>query len=330
MLWQLPLVHGLICSCEGPACRAAVAGLDTVVTLEDDTRTSRQRALPALRWGPDPGLVVVPWGVERIGAPRAWNRSRGTGVRVAVVDTGADWEHPGLAGQVYGGINILDMNEPPWDDNGHGTHVAGIIAGADRPGSVVGVAPQTELYIVKAFDDSGSANTGDVLLALQWCADWEMMVVNMSFGQAEPSPSLERAAAACEDRGIVLTAAAGNGHTCGVEYPARYPTVLGIGASNRWNRRMNRSTCGPEVDLLAPGQKILSLRPGDHRGVLSGTSMATAHVSGAAALLLADRPQLRPAEVRQRLRETADVVPGRSEDVGAGLLRVDRALGVDE
>lgn len=179
VLWRLPLIHGLICSCPGPACRAAVAGLEGVEALEDDARTSRQQGLAAMfRPAADPDEVLVPWGVERIGAPLAWAHSRGEGVKVAVVDTGADWEHPGLAGRVRGGINVLEMDAPPWDDNGHGTHVAGIVAGADRPGSAVGVAPAADLFVVKAFDRTGSANTGDVLLALQWCADYRMQVVN--------------------------------------------------------------------------------------------------------------------------------------------------------
>lgn len=149
----------------------------------------------------------------------------------------------------------------------------------------------------------------------------------MSFGQMEPSSALERAVAACTERGMVLVAAAGNGHSCGVEFPARYPEVVAVGGINQRGRRMRRSSCGPEVDLSAPGHRILSLRPGARLGVLSGTSMATAHVAGAAALLLGDRPHLSPPEVREVLMDTAEPLPGRREQVGAGLVRIDRALG---
>lgn len=183
VLWRLPLIQGLIVTCPGPACRAALVGLEAVAAVEDDIRSSRKGGLAAAVRAPaDPG-AVVPWGVERIGALRAWARSRGRGVAVAVIDTGADWEHPGLADRVRGGINILDVEAPPWDDNGHGTHVAGIVAGAEGPGNIVGVAPEADLYVVKAFDRRGSANTADVLLALQWCADYRMQVVNTTFSK---------------------------------------------------------------------------------------------------------------------------------------------------
>lgn len=150
----------------------------------------------------------------------------------------------------------------------------------------------------------------------------------MSFGQTEPSPALERAVAACADRGMVLVAAAGNGLRCGIEYPARYPGVLAVGGITRQDRRMRRSSCGPELDLVAPGHQILSLRPDGRYGLLSGTSMATAHVAGAVALLLADQPGFPPAAVHARLRETAERLHGRPEEVGAGLVRIDRALGL--
>lgn len=153
-------------------------------------------------------------------------------------------------------------------------------------------------------------------------------VTNMSFGQRQSSPSLARAAAALEARNILLVAAAGNGGPREpVDFPARYPQVLAVTAVDRRNRLALSASRGPEVDLAAPGMRILSLWPGDRLRLLSGSSMAAAHVTGAAALLLAADPGLTPAAVRERLRETAEPIPGLSRpEQGAGLVRADRAL----
>nr|PZN43945.1 MAG: peptidase S8 [Bacillota bacterium] len=270
----------------------------------------------------------LPWGLRRIGLPRAWQRSRGQGVRVAVIDTGADWTHPDLAPRVRGGVNILAPGEPPGDDNGHGTHVAGIVAAADNAAGVVGVAPGADLYVVKAFDRDGSAALVDLLQALQWCADYGMQVINMSFGQPASSPALARAVEALTALGAVLVAAAGNGGAGRpVDFPARYPHVLAVTATDPRDTLARSSSRGPEVDLAAPGTGIVSLWPGGRLRSLSGTSMAAAHVAGAAALLLAAEPGLTPGEVRDRLRATAEPLPGLSPaEQGAGLVRPDRAL----
>lgn len=179
VLWQVPLIHGLICSCPGPASLAAIAGHPDVELVEPDNRVPLPRSLVhpvgkslKLAWE-----EMVPWGVARVGAPRAWARTRGEGVRVAIIDTGVDWQHPDLAGNVRGGWNLLDPSLPPDDDNGHGTHVAGIIGARDGEGGVVGVAPRCDLYALKAFDENGYGATSDVLLALQWCVQYGMNVV---------------------------------------------------------------------------------------------------------------------------------------------------------
>lgn len=178
VIHTIPLIHGLVCSCPGPATVAALAGHTAVSAMEPDLRLPLPRV-----WAT--GRILgrnqrLPWGIARIGVPKAWEKSRGTGVRVAVIDTGADWEHPDLYPNVRGGFNALRPGEAPADDNGHGTHVAGIIAATDNHDGMVGVAPGCELYVVKAFDQHGTGATADVLLALQWCADYSMQVVKMT------------------------------------------------------------------------------------------------------------------------------------------------------
>lgn len=190
ILWQVPLIHGLICSLPGPAALAAVTGHPDVEFVEPDNRVPLPRAAvqPAGETREGTWEEMVPWGVARVGAPRAWTRTRGEGVRVAVVDTGVDWEHPDLAGNVRGGWNLLDPARPPDDDNGHGTHVAGIIGARDGDGGVVGVAPRCDLYALKAFDRYGYGATSDVLLALQWCVQYGMHVVKTTCSEDKRAP----------------------------------------------------------------------------------------------------------------------------------------------
>lgn len=269
----------------------------------------------------------IPWGVQRVGAPPVWAHSRGRGVRVGVLDTGCDIRHPDLARNIWGGINLLEAGDPT-DDNGHGTHVTGILAAMDNEEGVIGAAPEARLYIVKLFDHTGFGRIVDIVRALQWCMDEELQVVNMSFGtDLEESPALRMAVRVAEDRGMVLVAAAGNdGHTGPVDFPGRYPEVLAVTASNRRDRCGAFSSRGRGVDLIAPGARILSTAPGGSYRVMTGTSMAAPHVSGAAALLLALEPGLTPEQVRQCLKHAAEPLPDLPAYVqGAGMCRVDEA-----
>lgn len=156
--------------------------------------------------------------------------------------------------------------------------------------------------------------------------------MNMSFGQQEDSPAVRRAVAAAERLGMVLVAATGNdGSRASVDLPARLPTVLAVVGTDSQDRVMATSSKGPEVDLAAPGRRVPSLaRQGGIR-TLSGTSMAAPHVAGTAALLLSAEPGLTPGQVRDRLKRTAEPLPGLpAQEQGAGLVRADLALGVTD
>lgn len=248
----------------------------------------------------------IPWGVERIDAHRAWPMTMGKGVKVAVIDTGIAFDHPALARNYRGGANILSPLFPPYDYNGHGTHVAGTIGARKNPTGVIGVAPRAHLYAVKAFNRKGSANLSDLLSAINWCIDNRMHVINMSFGMDKMSESLKRAIQKARHNGIIMVAAAGNQGSNGkLDFPARYPETIAVTATEKNNRLASFSNTGRQVHLAAPGDKITSCWTNGGTRELSGTSMAVPHVVGTAALMLAMNPHLTSSDVDAILSQSS-------------------------
>ena len=209
---------------------------------------------------------------------------------MAVIDTGIDNDHPDLG--VTGGVNFVRIgrrvNPNAWDDdNGHGTHVAGIIAARDNDIGVVGVAPGASLYAVKVLNANGSGYYSDIIAGLQWCinSDAPIHVVNMSLGGTSDSPAMESACIAARDKKIFLVAAAGNSGG-GVIYPAAYESVIAVAATDKSDVRASWSCFGEEIDIAAPGVNIYSTYKGGGYTTMSGTSMASPHVAGTLALSL--------------------------------------------
>ncbi len=202
----------------------------------------------------------MPWGVSYVRAPAAWSRSRGQGVRVAVVDTGVDLRHPDLQARLAGGYNALRPGRDPADDNGHGTHVAGTAVAADDGGGVVGVAPEASLFAVKVLDGFGGGLLSDLVDGLHWCLAQGIQVVNMSLGTDSSNATFAEAIRRAYEGGIVLVAAAGNSGPGqdSVQYPARYPETICVSALNAGGSMPDFASRGPQVDLLAPGQDVPS------------------------------------------------------------------------
>ncbi|MCL4459216.1 MAG: S8 family peptidase [Chloroflexi bacterium] len=272
---------------------------------------------------------VLPWGVDRIDADLAWATSRGAGVKVAVLDTGIDLDHPDLQANIKGGINTINSLKSANDDNGHGTHIAGIIAAVDNDIGVIGVAPEAHLYAVKVLNRQGSGFVSDVIEGLQWSIDNGMQVVNMSFGSSADNQSLHDAVIKAYNAGIVLVAAAGNSGPADntVNYPAKYAEVIAVSATDKTDALANFSSRGPEVELAAPGVDVYSTWKGDGYNTLSGTSMATPHVSGTAALSIASHPGYTNLQIRTLLQNTADDLGavGRDNLYGYGLVDAEEA-----
>lgn len=248
----------------------------------------------------------IPWGVKRIGAPAMWSRSTGYGVRIGVIDTGIDYNHPDLKNSVAKGVNIINPASLPYDDNGHGTHIAGTIAAAGGIQGMIGVAPRAMIYPVKSFSYDGSAYVSDIILGIDWCIRNKMHVINMSFGMKSRSSALQSIIKKAYSENIVVVASAGNDKkNRTVDYPARYHQTISVGATGRNGKIASFSNRGPHIDLYAPGERVHSSWLGGGYREMSGTSMATSHVSGTIALLLSLKPGLKPDEIKRRLRRAS-------------------------
>ncbi|SDI63446.1 S8 family serine peptidase [Alteribacillus bidgolensis] len=268
------------------------------------------------------------WGLDQVNAPNAWDESvTGAGVDVAVIDTGISTSHPSL--DVDGGYSAVDYTDSYDDDNGHGTHAAGII-GANQPESgLLGVAPEADLFAVKVLDENGNGSLTQMLDGIEWAIEEEMSVINMSFGTLTDSNAMKSMVDKAYENDIIVAAASGNRGESStssnrVEYPARYDSVIAVGAVDENNERAFFSASGEAVELAAPGVDIVSTYTDSTYGPLSGTSMATPFVAGAFALLKEAYPEKGAEALRTILQEEAKDLgePGRDPRYGYGLLQI--------
>lgn len=281
------------------------------------------------------------WGVNRIGAGTVHgNGDTGANVKVAIIDSGVDYTHPDLGGclddacKVAGGFDFVNNDSNPMDDDGHGTHVAGTVA-ANRDGlGVVGVAPDAKLYALKVLNSSGSGSYSDVIKALQWVVDNSIKITNNSYGSSgDPGTLVKAAFDNSYAAGVLHVAAAGNSGNCAgkndsVIYPAKYSSVIAVAATNQSDTRSCWSSTGPAVELSAPGVTIKSTKMGGGYVEFSGTSMASPHVAGAAALLLGTGASLSNAQIRDILTSTAQDLGAAGQDSLYGFGLVNTAAAV--
>ena len=321
---HLPLING--CLCEVAADISAYQNLadDPMIEFIEDDSEGKIQVMPTLSLDIKKQGQETPWGVEKIGAPTVWKDIRGEGVRVGIIDTGIDLSHPDLNNNIKKTGWVLDCQNII-DDNGHGSHVAGTIAALDNEIGVVGVAPKVEIYAVKAFSKSGRGNISDVIEGLNWCVENKVKVINMSFG-FKNNKALEKAIKEVYKRNIVLVAAAGNsGGNNSVMYPAGYPEVIAVAASNSDDKVAWFSSGGTEVDMMAPGAGILSTYKNGGYKSMSGTSMACPHVTAACALILS-KNNLDPKGVKEALIKTSKDMGYSKLKQGAGLIDISKAI----
>ncbi|MBN8201376.1 S8 family peptidase [Bacillus sp. NTK034] len=239
-------------------------------------------------------VMEVPKGVELIQAPKMWNATKGKGIKIAVLDTGCDLSHPDLKDRITGGRNFTDDdNSDPnvfKDYNGHGTHVAGTIAAYENDAGVIGVAPEADLLIVKVLNKDGSGQYEWIINGIYYAIEQNADIISMSLGGPADVPELHDAIKAAVKKNILVVCAAGNegdgdDSTDEFAYPGCYNEVISVGAINLERDSSEFTNSHNEIDLVAPGEEILSTFLNGKYATLSGTSMAAPHVSGALALI---------------------------------------------
>jgi len=295
---------------------------------------------PLVRYVEPDGVVyavgqTVPWGIDRVFGDEkhpfgTWISSTGSGVKVAVLDTGIA-EHKDLMNNIQGYNAFTDKEEGFSDGHSHGTHVAGTIAALDNAWGVVGVAPEVDLYAVKVLDDSGSGTWSSIVAGIEWAVSKDIPVINMSLGGSTSSTTLKDACDTAYNNGVLLVAAAGNetwllNRTNNVIYPAKYDSVIAVSASDSNDNRASFSSNGPEVELIAPGVSINSTVLNNNYGTKSGTSMASPHVAGVAALVWGADTSLKNTNIRTILQDTAQNLGISPNHQGYGLVRADLAV----
>ena len=356
-LRELPVGNGLVVLIPEHA-RGPIIGTPGVLAVEPDLvltavkKPTNPGKKPTPTPTPEPQpKEILPWGINRIAADVVWGSVTGVDVDVAVIDSGIDKDHLDLAANIGGGINFVATGKgPPWkrtvdpdawdDDYGHGTHVAGTAAAIDNEIGVIGGSPGATLWAVKVLDNEGSGYLSDVAAGIVWAADNGIEVANLSLGidkdlldqYPNERQALQDAVDYAYDKGVLLVAAAGNEYPGEdtVIYPARFELVIAVSATDHLDALATFSSTGPAVELAGPGVLVYSTMNDGLYSTLSGTSMASPHVAGTAALVmevcLADAVPCTNADVRMALSGTAEDIGLEMDEMGAGLVDAEAAV----
>jgi serine protease len=273
----------------------------------------------------------VPYGITMVQAPLV-SDAYTSNIKACIIDTGYTLGHPDLPSSGVTGYAFSGHGSWSSDGNGHGTHVAGTIAAIGRNNiGVVGVNPSAKLglHIVKIFNNSGNWTTASNLVtAIQSCKNAGAKVVNMSLGGSSSTATEQNALASFYQGGMLLVAAAGNAGNSSLSYPASYSSVMSVAAVDSSRNRANYSQYNSQVEIAAPGSSVYSTYKNNSYSTLSGTSMATPHVTGVAALVWSQFPSCTPARIRTALTATAQDrgTAGRDVYYGFGIVRAQNAV----
>lgn len=316
---------------------------DYVVTpASDDTYFPSQYALQntGQSFTNTAGTVTVPAGTTDadVDAVEAWTVATGTGIKVAVLDSGVALDNPDITPKVVARVNYTTSRSN--DDNyGHGTHVAGIVAATANNGiGVAGVCPGCSILAGKILSDTGAGSSSGLANGVNWAVKNGAQVINMSLAVGA-SATLETAVNNAWNAGVVLVAAAGNGGNTSMNYPGAYPNVIAVGATDNNDKKASFSTYGAWVDVAAPGVSVYSTFP-NHKFVLareynrsqgydigSGTSMASPIVAAVAALARSTNPGGTPSDIRAKVESTTDTVGAIGTDWAHGRVNACRVVG---
>ena len=305
-----------------------------VVTLADETSVAGV-SVNDPKTGPQ-------YSLDRMRVRDAWAFSTGGPGKVAVLDTGVDFGHPDFTGRIPPGHDFVNNDDDASDDNGHGTWVAGIIAANANDGiGIAGISWQDTILPVKIMNANGTGDTSDLTSGIVWATDHGASVINMSVGGFPYSQYVHDAVRYAWNHDVVLVGAAGNNATDGQFFPASYPEVISVSATQTDDEFTFWSNYGPDVDVSAPGASILTTNcqvckpveqdvSGDHRYTyISGTSFAAPNVAGVVALIRGRWQTMTAAQVVDRLKSTVDDLgyPGWDRRYGHGRVNALRAVG---
>lgn len=289
-------------------------------------------ALTAPALPPNDPSLSSQWAISTIQADKAWEITTGSpNVVVAVLDTGIESTHQDLKNKIVPGIDIVNMDNDPSDDNGHGTHVSGIIAAdANNNLGIAGISWGSMLMPVKVITASGEGAYSDLTEGIIYAADHGARVLNLSVGGYSYSQTLGDAVEYAHGKGAVLVAAGGNEGSSEPIYPAAYPNVIGVAATDPADQIWTSSNHGSAIKIAAPGASILSATLNNAYVRASGTSASAAYVSGVAALILSKNPDFSNTQIEQILYRTADDLGDKGPDqiYGNGRVNAAKALAV--
>lgn len=304
-------------------------------------RADRRFRLPPFKAEPVAKALseTIDWGLEQSGIKNTWKQTKGDGVRVAVLDTGIDRDHPDLESAIEAYANFT-ASPFDADRNGHGTHCAGTVGARANGAGVIGVAPACRILGGKVLDDAGAGTERAIARGFDWARELQADIISGSFGSHHDSPIIAAAVRRAVQAGIFVIMAAGNdGLPNSVNFPARLPETIAVAAVDRFGQVAPFSSRGMQVDIAAPGVDILSTWLRGTHALSSGTSMATPFVAGVVALLVAKhrlRGGLTPIkstdDLRAHLRRCVRDLdaPGHDHGSGWGLLLPEQFIGAAE
>jgi subtilisin family serine protease len=223
-------------------------------------------------------------------------------IKIGIMDSGIDKNHIDLKNTTIIDYNAINPNEAIYDRLGHGTAIAGIIAANDNDFGIRGVSPDVELLSVKVLDDDGRGNIQDFVRGIKWCMDNEVDIINMSFGLQRDNAQLRNAIKQAVDKGIIIVSAVGNNYGRSVDFPAAYKEVISVTAIDSYENVLKSAAVG-KVDFSSPGKDILTLSPDNHYAVYSGTSFASAYVTGVIATLLLHNNYSKTSDLSGKIKQ---------------------------
>ena len=280
---------------------------------------------------PNDPYWIYQWAPSKIEAEYAWNVTFGnSSILVAVIDTGIDWNHPDLANNyVPLGYDWVNNDNDPMDDNGHGTHCAGIIAAEINNNLGIAGLAQVRIMAEKGLNEEGEGYEDDLANAIIHATNQGAKIISMSWGGYAHSELIYDAISYAYDSGVLLVASAGNDATNEPLYPAAYSQVIAVSATDRQDKPATFTNYGEWIELAAPGVDIFSTIWDDTYAYMSGTSMACPHVAGIAALVWSRFNQATRDWIRERLRNTTDDLGEQGFDIYYGYGRINARKAVD-